>query len=186
MVLPPLADLLRDHPVQLEVRTPTPTPSPACCAAGAADFIFTGKPPARRRGQRAGRPRRARDDRALRGGPTDVYLDSGVNDQTTCGSSPSNPPGIRPRRWRRAFLHNEAGILLGVELGLGRAVKPARPSRRPRRSGSWRVPAGEAALLPSTPSATAASTTVAALIADAVPHWPGCRSLPSPSSRRAR
>lgn len=37
----------------------------------------------------------------------------------------AQPRRARPRgRIRRSFLQDEAGILLGVELGLGRAVKP--------------------------------------------------------------
>ena len=58
-------------------------------------------------------------------GRRDVFLDVSPTDDTTELFLASQPARLRPRgRWTRSFLHDEPGILLGVELGLGRAVKP--------------------------------------------------------------
>jgi DNA-binding transcriptional LysR family regulator len=54
----------------------------------------------------------------------DVYLDTSAADQTSEWFFAAQPARVRPRRWRRTFLDDEAGILLGVQLGVGRAVKP--------------------------------------------------------------
>lgn len=126
MVLPALSALLREHPqVQLEVRTSGPDAMLDLLRRGAVDFIVTDD---------------ATDDptlvtvpvgmeelvmiESLRPGPTDVYLDANVSDRTTAWFFAEQPARSRPRRYRRSFLQNEAGILLGVEVGLGRAVKP--------------------------------------------------------------
>lgn len=126
MVLPALSTLVREHPqVQIEVRTAGHEAMAGMLRRGAADFIVTDV---------------ASDDAAvvstpvgleeyvaiesLRPAPSDVYLDSSVADRTTAWFLGEQPARVRPRRWRRSFLHNEAGILLGVELGLGRAIKP--------------------------------------------------------------
>lgn len=57
-------------------------------------------------------------------GRRDVFLDVGPDDNTTEWFLAAQPARLRPRRWSRSFMFDEAGILLGVELGLGRAVKP--------------------------------------------------------------
>lgn len=58
-------------------------------------------------------------------GRRDVFLDVSPGDTTTELFLAAQPRRLRPRgRLARSFLHDEAGILLGVELGLGRAVKP--------------------------------------------------------------
>jgi len=55
----------------------------------------------------------------------DVFLDVSPNDTTTAWFLGAQPARVRPRgSWTRSFMHDELGILLGVELGLGRAVKP--------------------------------------------------------------
>src|SRR5262249_28846718 len=55
----------------------------------------------------------------------DVFLDVSAFDTTTELFFAAQPASRRPRgRWTRSFRHDEPGILLGVELGLGRAVKP--------------------------------------------------------------
>jgi DNA-binding transcriptional LysR family regulator len=55
----------------------------------------------------------------------DVFLDVSPLDDTTESFLAAQPARLRPRgRLVRSFMHDEAGILLGVELGLGRAVKP--------------------------------------------------------------
>jgi len=126
MVLPSLSALVREHPhVHVEVRTGGAEQMVDLLRRGAIDFIVTDD---------------TTDDPALvttpvgleehvmieslRPAPPDVYLDSNVSDRTTAWFFAEQPPRARPRRYRRSFLHNEAGILLGVELGLGRAVKP--------------------------------------------------------------
>ncbi len=137
MVLADLSALVRAHPqVQLEVRTAGPETMLDLLRRGAVDFIVT-------------------DDatvdptlvtvpvgteelvmiESLSPSPADVYLDSNVADRTTAWFFAEQPARSRPRRYRRSFLQNEAGILLGVELGLGRAVKPRQtiPSGSPVR-----------------------------------------------------
>jgi DNA-binding transcriptional LysR family regulator len=58
-------------------------------------------------------------------GRRDVFLDVGPGDPTTEWFLSAQPARSRPRgRWTRSYLYDEPGILLGVELGLGRAVKP--------------------------------------------------------------
>jgi DNA-binding transcriptional LysR family regulator len=126
MIVPPLAALVHEHPaIQLELRSAGNEALAGRLARGAADFIVTDE---------------VTDDpgvisiavgheehvmiESLAGGPADVYLDSHVADRTTAWFLAEQPARARPRRWRRSFMHNEAGILLGVELGLGRAVKP--------------------------------------------------------------
>lgn len=126
MILPALAELVRAHPaLQLEARTADTDALLGMLLRGAADFIVTGEPT-------------EHEDlvtialgheeyvmiEAVNGSPPDVYLDSSASDRTTAWFLGEQPARARPRRWRRSFLHNEAGILLGVELGLGRAVKP--------------------------------------------------------------
>lgn len=126
MILAPLAELVRVHPaVQLELRTAEAEALAGMLLRGAADFIFTALA-AEHDGvvsTAVGHEEFVMIE-SLRGGPTDVYLDSSASDQTTAWFLAEQPARARPRRWRRSFLHNEAGILLGVELGLGRAVKP--------------------------------------------------------------
>lgn len=126
MILPSLATLVHAHPaVQLEIRTADNEALAGMLLRGAADFIFTGVP-AEHEGvvsTPVGHEEYVMIE-SLLGGPADVYLDSGPSDVTTSWFFSEQPARTRPRRWRRSYLHNEAGILLGVELGLGRAVKP--------------------------------------------------------------
>jgi DNA-binding transcriptional LysR family regulator len=73
-------------------------------------------------------------------GRRDVFLDVSAVDDTTEEFLAAQPSRRRPRGpLARSFLHDEAGILLGVELGLGRAVKPRHTL--PRR-GAVRIDAG--------------------------------------------
>ncbi len=54
-----------------------------------------------------------------------VFLDVSPGDETTESFLAAQVARLRPAaRLTRSFLHDEAGILLGVQLGLGRAVKP--------------------------------------------------------------
>jgi DNA-binding transcriptional LysR family regulator len=57
-------------------------------------------------------------------GRRDVFLDTHPGDRVTEWFLAAQPARLRPARYERSFLHDEPGILLGVELGLGRAVKP--------------------------------------------------------------
>ena len=55
----------------------------------------------------------------------DVFLDVSPNDRTTeLFFAGQHDSGLVPAHWTRSFLHDEAGILQGVGLGIGRAVKP--------------------------------------------------------------
>jgi DNA-binding transcriptional LysR family regulator len=79
------------------------------------------------------------ESRAHRG-RRDVFLDVSPRDDATETFLAAQPARRRPRGpLLRSFLHDEAGIQLGVELGLGRAVKPRHTI--PRRAGI-RVDAG--------------------------------------------
>jgi DNA-binding transcriptional LysR family regulator len=126
MVLPGLAALVHEHPqLQVEARTAGHDAMADLLRRGAVDFIITDttdEDPAF-----VTTPVGLEEHvmiESLRPAPTDVYLDSSVHDRTTAWFFAEQPPRARPRRYRRSFLQNEAGILLGVELGLGRAVKP--------------------------------------------------------------
>jgi DNA-binding transcriptional LysR family regulator len=128
VVLPALAPFLREHPaVQIEVRREVDRRIAEALTAGHIDFGVAQEP--------ADAPGivdvplgmeefvmcESRDHATRR----DVFLDVSPSDNTTEMFFASQPAGRRPRgRWIRSFLHDEPGILLGVELGLGRAVKP--------------------------------------------------------------
>jgi DNA-binding transcriptional LysR family regulator len=58
-------------------------------------------------------------------GRHDVFLDTSPQDRVTELFFAAQPARLRPASYQRSFLHDEPGILLGVELGLGRAVKPS-------------------------------------------------------------
>jgi len=53
---------------------------------------------------------------------SDVYLDISPDDQTT--EQFFKIQSKKPARYQRTFLNDEWGILVGTELGIGRAVKP--------------------------------------------------------------
>ncbi|HKA86484.1 MAG TPA: LysR family transcriptional regulator [Haliangiales bacterium] len=128
VVLPALAPFLRAHPaVQIEIHREVDGRVVEALAAGRVDFGISQHP--------SDVPRlvdvplgveefvmvesRAHECRR------DVFLDVSPSDTTTELFFASQPARLRPRgRWTRSFMHDEPGILLGVELGLGRAVKP--------------------------------------------------------------
>ncbi len=126
LILDFLAELVREHPaVSLELRSADAESLAGMLLRGAADFIFTAIP-AEHEGVVSvpvGHEEFVMIE-SLRGGPSDVYLDAGPSDLTTSWFFSELPARLRPRRYRRSYLQNEAGILLGVEHGLGRAVKP--------------------------------------------------------------
>jgi DNA-binding transcriptional LysR family regulator len=128
VVLPALAPFLRAHPgVQIEVRREVDRRITEALAAGRLDFGIAQDPAAMpgivdiELGVEEFVMVESRDHAGRR----DVFLDVDPGDNTTEQFLASQPPSRRPRaRWRRSFMHDEPGILLGVELGLGRAIKP--------------------------------------------------------------
>jgi len=130
VVLPALAPLLRDHPaVQIEIQRETDRRRPEALASGRIDLAIS-QDPANKPGivdtllgeeEYVVVESRRRD----RGARRHVFLDVSPGDNTTESFFPAQPASRRPRAgWTRSFMHDEPGILLGVELGLGRAVKP--------------------------------------------------------------
>ncbi len=127
VVLPSLAPLVRAHPaVQIEVQNLEVDELAAALAQGAADFAVTDQAPERAglASVACGHEEFVVIEGTIAGGRRDVFLDSSPSDRTTDWFFAAQPARSRLRRWRRSFFHDEAGILLGVELGLGRAVKP--------------------------------------------------------------
>jgi DNA-binding transcriptional LysR family regulator len=127
LVLPALAPLVREHPaVQVEVQNLEVDDLAAALAHGGTDFIVTDLAAARAdlTSVALGHEELVVIEGTIGGGRRDVFLDSTPADRTTDLFFARQPARRRLRRWRRSFLHDEPGILLGVELGLGRAVKP--------------------------------------------------------------
>jgi DNA-binding transcriptional LysR family regulator len=128
VVLPALAPFLRDHPgVQIEIHRQVDRRVIEALAAGRVDFGIS---------QGASETPGIVDvllghedfvmvESRVHRGRRDVFLDVSPTDNTTELFLAAQPARMRPRgRLVRSFLHDEPGILLGVELGLGRAVKP--------------------------------------------------------------
>jgi LysR family nitrogen assimilation transcriptional regulator len=127
VVLPALAPFLRAHPsVQIEIHRSIDRPVIEALAAGRVDVVISQ--------HEADSPgivdTKIADEEFVmiesrdHPGRRDVFLDTAPRDDTTAWFLNAQPPRNRPKRWTRSFLHDEPGILLGVELGLGRAVKP--------------------------------------------------------------
>ncbi|WP_394846259.1 LysR family transcriptional regulator [Pendulispora brunnea] len=128
VVLPALAPFLREHPaVQVEIHRELDRQVINAVVAGRIDFgisqndsnmpsivdVHLGDEEFVMVESRIHRVRR------------DVFLDVSPSDPTTELFLAAQPAHVRPRgRLTRSFLFDEPGILLGVELGLGRAVKP--------------------------------------------------------------
>jgi DNA-binding transcriptional LysR family regulator len=68
----------------------------------------------------------------------DVFLDTSTADRATDWFFARQPAKARPRRWQRSFLDDDAGILLGVSLGLGARSCRATACRAAARSASTR------------------------------------------------
>ena len=128
VVLPALAPFLREHPsVQLEVYRDIDRGVVEAIASGRADLGLSQGP-----SQSPGLVDVYLGDEEFvmvesrnHGARRDVFLDVSAQDDTTEAFLASQPARRRTRGpLVRSFLHDEAGILLGVELGLGRAVKP--------------------------------------------------------------
>jgi DNA-binding transcriptional LysR family regulator len=128
VVLPALAPFLREHPaVQIEIRREIDRNVIDALTAGRIDFGISQEPSEApgvvdvRLGDEEFVMVESRDHEVRR----DVFLDVRPEDNTTEWFLAAQPARLRPRgRWTRSFMYDEPGILLGVELGLGRAVKP--------------------------------------------------------------
>lgn len=128
VALPALAPFLRDHPaVQIEIHREVDRRLVDALAAGRIDFAI-----AQDTAQAVGIveiPLGGEEfvlvESKLHAARRDVFLDVSPTDTTTAWFLGAQPARVRPRgAWTRSFMHDESGILLGVELGLGRAIKP--------------------------------------------------------------
>jgi DNA-binding transcriptional LysR family regulator len=129
VVLPALAPFLREHAgVQIEIRREVDRRVIEELSAGRVDFGIS-QDASDAPGivdVRVGDEDWVMVESRAHAGRRDVFLDVSPNDNATELFLASQPARLRPRgRVTRSFLHDEAGILLGVELGLGRAVKPS-------------------------------------------------------------
>ncbi len=128
VVLPALAPFLHAQPaIQIEIHRETDRPIGEALAAGRVDLAIS---------QHAADAPSIADvllgeeefvmvESRAHVARRDVFLDVSPTDDTTERFLALQPARMRPRgRIVRSFMHDEAGILLGVELGLGRAVKP--------------------------------------------------------------
>ena len=128
VVLPALAPFLREHPaVQVEIHRQIDRRVIDALTAGRVDFALS-QDPSDAPGivdMHLGEEEFVIVESRLHEGRRDVFLDVAQADNTTEWFLAAQPARLRPRgRWTRSFMHDESGILLGVELGLGRAVKP--------------------------------------------------------------
>lgn len=128
VVLPALAPFLREHPaVQIEVQRELDRRVIEALSAGRVDLGIS-QAAAGTPGivdVRLGDEEFVMFESRVHKGRRDVFLDVSPGDDTTTQFLARQPARLRPRGpLTRSFLHDEAGILLGVELGLGRAVKP--------------------------------------------------------------
>jgi DNA-binding transcriptional LysR family regulator len=128
VVLPALAPFLREHPsVQIEVYRDIDRGVIEALASGRVDLGLS-QGPSQSPGLvdvHLGDEEFVMVESRNHAGRRDVFLDVSATDDTTEAFLASQPARRRPRGpLVRSFLTDEAGILLGVELGLGRAVKP--------------------------------------------------------------
>lgn len=126
VIVPALAPYLHAHPaVQLELHHVDDDDRAATVTRGAADFAVSYDEPAHASLVRVavGVEEYVLIERARGPVRPDVFLDTSPADRATEWFFSHQPARLRPRRWQRSFLDDEAGILLGVSLGLGRAVK---------------------------------------------------------------
>jgi len=128
VVLPALAPFLREHPaVQVEIHREPDRRVIEAIVAGRIDFGISQNDSNMpsvvdvRLGDEVFVMVESRDHHVRH----NVFLDVSPSDPTTELFLASQPAHARPGgRLLRSFLFDEPGILLGVELGLGRAVKP--------------------------------------------------------------
>jgi DNA-binding transcriptional LysR family regulator len=127
VVLPELAPLLRANPaLQIELHPIECDHLGQDVADGAADFGLSERPSEVAGAVEVllGEELYVMIESREHVGRADVFLDTSPRDRTTEWFLAAQPRGVVPKRWSRSFLHDELGILHGVELGIGRAVKP--------------------------------------------------------------
>ena len=128
VVLPALAPFLREHPaVQVEIHRDVDRGVVEALVSGRVDLGLS-QGPSRAAGLvdvHLGEEEFVMVESRGHRQRHDVFLDVNAEDDTTESFLAAQPARRRPKGpLVRSFLHDEAGILLGVELGLGRAVKP--------------------------------------------------------------
>lgn len=126
VIVPALAPFLLAHPaVQLDLHHVDDDDRAATVARGGADFAVSYDEPTHDHLARVevGVEEYVVVERARGPSRADVFLDTSPADRATEWFFAHQPARARPRRWQRSFLDDEAGILLGVSHGLGRAVK---------------------------------------------------------------
>jgi DNA-binding transcriptional LysR family regulator len=127
VVLPALAPFLRANPgVQVELHNLETTGLGRELAEGGVDMAISDLPAdlAGIVDEHLGDEEYVMMESRRHPGRRDVFLDTSPSDRVTEWFFAAQPPRLRPPSYQRSFLHDEPGILLGVELGLGRAVKP--------------------------------------------------------------
>jgi DNA-binding transcriptional LysR family regulator len=127
VVLPALAPYLRANPaVQVELHNIETTQLARELAEGGVDMTLSDLPGhlAGIVDQHLGDEEYVMMESRRHAGRRDVFLDTSPADRVTEQFFNAQPARLRPASYQRSFLHDEPGILLGVELGLGRAVKP--------------------------------------------------------------
>jgi DNA-binding transcriptional LysR family regulator len=127
VVVPALAPFLWKHPaVQVDIHSIEVGGLAAALAQGATDLVVSNVLPDHGglENLTVGVEEYVMIERIGGAARTDVFLDTSPADRITEEFFAHQPARLRPRAWRRSFLHDDPGILLGVELGIGRAVSP--------------------------------------------------------------
>jgi DNA-binding transcriptional LysR family regulator len=127
IVMPALAPFLLAHPaVQVEVHSIEVGGLSAALAQGATDLAVSNIEPEHGGlvNLEVGVEEYVLIERVGGALRSDVFLDTSPADRITEEFFAHQPARLRLKRWRRSFLHDDPGILLGVELGLGRAISP--------------------------------------------------------------
>jgi DNA-binding transcriptional LysR family regulator len=128
VVLPALAPFLREHPgVQVEIHRDVDRRVVEAVAAGRVDFGISQGPSDAPGLQdvHLGDEEFVMIESRVHASRRDVFLDVSPGDNSSESFLAAQPRALRPHgHLVRSFMHDEAGILRAVELGLGRAVKP--------------------------------------------------------------
>jgi len=139
VVMPALAPFLREHPdVQVEFMVRETNELPELLYQAKADFIFTDAQveSAKLEEHRIGHEEFIAIESSKFTSRNKVYLDTSPADTTTERFF-QKQANTQPK-YRRSYMHDEMGILEGVILGLGRAIKPVH--MLPKRAPIRRVP----------------------------------------------